>query len=310
MPVLRKNVEYEADLLGARSQLREGRVDVQIPKAIGLHRCRPGSHFHATPEFFLQTGGATNFVCPGGSFRLKTNQICIVPAGVPHAETPIDQRTPYSVLVIMQDRDGCILLRGFADRARRISSHGMTRFLSAGHAFRCLEQVSLHHTIHRSMQRDYVSGLVDAFLVSVLTEISRPGSARIPDCSLLVTEAEKLVRVELAKPEMSVGSIATRLGCSPDHLTRRFRAERGMTLNIWITRERIQLACDLLSRPDYNIAEVGWACGFTSASYFIRVFKAHTGVTPRDWRTRPEVAPSPRKGIGSKFGLIELFMKV
>jgi AraC-like DNA-binding protein len=284
MPEPRKYGDDEDDLFRARSQLREGSITVQIPKAMGLHRRRPGSHFHPTPEFFLQTGGATDFVCPGGSFRLKTGQICIVPAGVPHAETPIDRRTPYSVLVVMQDRDGCIIIRGFADRERRISSHGMTPYLGGGHAFRCLEQVSLHHTIQRSLRGDYVTGLVDAFLVTVLTEISRPGSVRVPDCSLLVTEAEKLVRVDLAKPEMSVGMIATRLGCSPDHLTRRFRAERGMSLNIWITRERIQLACDLLSRLDYNIAEVGWACGFTSASYFIRVFKAHTGVTPRDWR--------------------------
>jgi AraC-like DNA-binding protein len=57
-----------------------------------------------------------------------------------------------------------------------------------------------------------------------------------------------------------------------------------MTMNVWITRERIQLASELLARPGHNIAEIGWTCGFTSPSYFIRVFRAHTGMTPRIWR--------------------------
>ena len=104
--------------------------------------------------------------------------------------------------------------------------------------------------------------------------------------SSLVTEAEKLVSGEISHPDITVGSIAARLGCSPDHLTRRFRAERGMTMNVWISRERIQLARELLAQPGRNVAEIGWTCGFASPSYFIRVFRAHTGMTPKTWRQR------------------------
>jgi len=57
-------------------------------------------------------------------------------------------------------------------------------------------------------------------------------------------------------------------------------------MNVWITRERIQLATELLARPGHNISEIGWACGFTSPSYFIRVFRAHTGLTPKVWRQK------------------------
>ncbi|MGA7882731.1 MAG: helix-turn-helix transcriptional regulator [Terrimicrobiaceae bacterium] len=50
------------------------------------------------------------------------------------------------------------------------------------------------------------------------------------------------------------------------------------------TRERMQLAKDLLNDPQRNIAEIGWACGFNAPSYFIRVFRQQTGVTPRTYR--------------------------
>ena len=97
-------------------------------------------------------------------------------------------------------------------------------------------------------------------------------------------EAERIVRVEVSRLDLSVQSVAARIGCSPDHLTRLFRSEHGMSLGVWIAKERMQLACDLLAHPELNIAEVGWTCGFASPSYFIRVFKSYTGTTPKAWR--------------------------
>ncbi len=275
---------YASDLERLRQRFILGRQRVVIPEAVGLHRRRPGAHFHATPEFFLQTGGATDFECPGGSFRLRPGDVCVVPAGVPHAETPIDLGAPYGVIVVMQQTDDCVLVRGWSDRARRIQSGSVIHCQRANHAFRCLEEVSGDRAIERPLRRQFVQGLISAFLCSILTGIRRPAKAQSAGCSLLVAETEKLVRVEISRPDLAVASLAARLGCTPDHLTRRFRAERGSTLNAWITRERIALARDLLAKPDHNIAEVGWICGFATPSYFIRVFRSNTGMTPRAWR--------------------------
>jgi len=275
---------YKAHLEGVRRRLNAGRLRVRIPDNVGLHRRRPGAHFHSTPEFFVQTGGATDFDCPSGKFRLSKGEVCVIPAGVPHAETPVDLRTPYEVMVAMQDGEGAILLRGATDALGRIQSLEPTRFGDSGYAFRFLDHAVRHPSIHHGLRKRFVEGLLDAFLAAVLTDVMRPGAARSHGSSPLVAEAEKLVRVEISKPGMTVASIAARLGCSPDHLTRRFRAERGMTLNVWIVQERIQLACELLALPDHNVTEIGWTCGFSSASYFIRAFRTHTGLTPRAWR--------------------------
>lgn len=70
---------------------------------------------------FLQTGGATDFVCPGESFRLRTREVCVMPAGVPHIETPIDLKTPYGILVCMQARDGLLVHRAEASEHRKSS---------------------------------------------------------------------------------------------------------------------------------------------------------------------------------------------
>jgi transcriptional regulator GlxA family with amidase domain len=51
-----------------------------------------------------------------------------------------------------------------------------------------------------------------------------------------------------------------------------------------LTAERVALAQRLLDEGNYQVAEVGWACGFAQPSYFIRVFRARTGLTPLAWR--------------------------
>jgi AraC-like DNA-binding protein len=40
----------------------------------------------------------------------------------------------------------------------------------------------------------------------------------------------------------------------------------------------------LLSNTDYPIIEIAVACGYSDQSYFTKVFKKYTGLTPRQYR--------------------------
>ena len=276
---------FYSELLEATiSRVASGKARIVIPESVGLHRRRPGAHFHPTPEFFLQAGGASDFECPSGSFRLKTGDICLMPAGVPHAEKALNLKTPYRIVVLMRESDGFIALQGAADPAGRIGSCHVHGFARGGMAFQCLDQAAGAHAIRRSLRRRYIDGLTTAFLAAILSEILNPSPRTGRKGSPLVIEAERIVRVEISRLDLSVQDVADRIGCSPDHLTRLFRSEHGMSLGVWIARERVQLARDLLVHPNHNITEVAWTCGFASPSYFIRVFKAYTGTTPKAWR--------------------------
>lgn len=296
VPVTELLKSYATELHSALLRVTSGKARIVVPGTVGLHRRRPGAHFHPTPEFFLQAGGGTDFDCPSGKFRLRTGDLCIIPAGVPHAEKPLDLRTPYRVIVLARHADGFIALEGLKSRAGSIQSGGVRSFAGGGAAFHCLDQASQAGPLHRSLRHDFVRGITAAFLASILSEFRRPEPPADIRGSPLVREAERMVRVEISHTELSVKKVSDRVGCSPDHLTRLFQAEHGMSLGVWIAKERIQLACELLLRPDHNIAEVGWTCGFASPSYFIRVFKAHTGVTPKAWRIQPSGSQSAAVG--------------
>ena len=226
-----------------------------------------------------------------------------MPAGVPHAEKPLNLRTRYRILVLMRESEGFMALQGTTDEAGHIRSADVHGFARGGMAFQCLELASRAQTLHRTLRGEYVKGLTTAFLAAILSEIRNPSSGTDRTATPLVVEAERIVRVEISRTDLSVQSVATRIGCSPDHLTRLFRSEHGMSLGVWIAKERMQLACDLLAHPEHNIAEVGWTCGFASPSYFIRVFKAYTGRTPKAWRIQASgTRQNVRKGGNEKRG--------
>ena len=276
---------YERDLELTLSRLRAGKIRIRVARSLGLHRRRPQSHFHPTPELFLQTGGATDFECPEERFKLRAGEIAVMPRGVPHAETPLDARKPYGIVVCMHAREGFVLHRGWATPERVIQGGQSEQLASprGREAFRYLDDVAEAGKVPQEHRERYVTGLVDAFLVTLLSELHWPAvvsDARSPH----VREAEILARAMLADPELSVARLAASVGCATDTLSRQFHKERGATLTNWIARERVALAKDLLADARYNVAEVGWACGFSTASYFIRVFRTHTGLTPRGWR--------------------------
>lgn len=279
-----------SDLEHTLATLRAGRLRVRIPPRTGLFRRIPRAFFHATPEIFIQTGGATDFECPGEIFRLRAGEVCVMPAGVPHIETPIDLKTPYGILVLMQVRDGLVIHRAAASPRREITAIAAEHLTSprGRDAFRYLEDLSA--PVPAPHRRAYLSHLLGVFFITVVAEWQRPATTR-ETRSPLVAEAEKLARALLADPDLSVARLAAALGCSADHLSRCFHREMGQNLAGWITGERVSMARDLLREPRHSVAEVGWMCGFSTPSYFIRVFRRHVGLPPRAWRETAQTSP-------------------
>jgi len=80
-----------------------------------------------------------------------------------------------------------------------------------------------------------------------------------------------------------VEEIAAQVGWSGDHLRRSFREVLGVSpLQIQINA-RLRLAQKMLREENRPIAEIAHACGFNDASHFARVFKAETGLSPRQF---------------------------
>lgn len=88
----------------------------------------------------------------------------------------------------------------------------------------------------------------------------------------------------------TVPLLAARVGLSPRHFTRRFRAEVGQTPGRYVEAIRIDEARRLLEHEPAGLAEVARRCGLGTSETLRRSFHRRLGVSPDQYR-RQSVHP-------------------
>lgn len=85
---------------------------------------------------------------------------------------------------------------------------------------------------------------------------------------------------------LSITQLAATSGCSERHLRRMFHELTGMTLGEFLKEYRISQIIQLVGRDGRTLADAAKTCGYSAPSALTRAFKAHTGLTPRDFFKR------------------------
>lgn len=81
-----------------------------------------------------------------------------------------------------------------------------------------------------------------------------------------------------------LGDLARELHLSRHHVSHLFRAETGGSITEYVIARRIRQACWLLKTESKSIEHVGSLVGIPNFSYFCRLFKKFTGLTPGQYR--------------------------
>lgn len=80
--------------------------------------------------------------------------------------------------------------------------------------------------------------------------------------------------------KISVDEASTALGYSKSYFCRKFKSATGMTYIEFVNYLRVHHAHNML-KHGASIAQTCDECGFEDASYFIKLFKKHIGMTPK-----------------------------
>lgn len=87
--------------------------------------------------------------------------------------------------------------------------------------------------------------------------------------------------------ELSLQSIAKLFHVSPEHLTRQFKREKGLSFYQYVLQRRVLETKRLLQNcPNMNLTEIAFAAGFTSSAQLSQVFKTATGLLPSQYRNK------------------------
>ena len=114
--------------------------------------------------------------------------------------------------------------------------------------------------------------------------------------------SEKPTVAELAKKFISdnigrklcISDICDELGCSKSTLLTTFKNKYGITVNTYITEQRLNKATHLLREGNLTISEIAAETGFSDQSYFSKVFSAKYGIPPIEYRAHKSTKGSER----------------
>ncbi len=110
----------------------------------------------------------------------------------------------------------------------------------------------------------------------VLSQSQQDPGARI------ITEIKKILNSRLTE-NVTINDLSKQIFLTPQYICTIFKQRTGMTINEYITKQRVDKAKNMLLSGNYKLYEIAPMVGYKDVKYFSRVFKRATGVIPSEY---------------------------
>lgn len=101
----------------------------------------------------------------------------------------------------------------------------------------------------------------------------------------IIREAKDYIGENFSDSEFSLNRIAEYIGVSPSYFSSIFKQGTGQSFSEYLTRVRMDKACELLKCTNLRTSEIGEQAGYSDPHYFSAVFKKVMGQPPKDFRS-------------------------
>lgn len=186
------------------------------------------------------------------------------------------------------------LFRQFSAESRGAALHPWSIGYIAGLADPLVGQMMA--AIVAELERETSGGhlLVDALALSLVARLSLSYGdtpTRLDDEGAGGIDSQRLRRVlEFIEDEIEHNITVDRLAeiacLSRFHFSRSFKKAMGIPPHAYVAERRFSHASAMLSRSERPLAEIAFACGFSSQANFSRAFSRASGMTPAAYRAR------------------------
>ena len=106
----------------------------------------------------------------------------------------------------------------------------------------------------------------------------------IPHASAM-RKAEFFIKENFTR-KISLHEVAKIAGLSAPYFSTIFKEEMGENLSKYINRQRVQKAGRMLLETDLSLSDISNACCFDDQSWFSKIFKSFTGISPSKYRSQ------------------------
>jgi AraC-like DNA-binding protein len=246
-------------------------------------------------EINLSHEGKAAYVVGTDIYMQSSRQLILFPGNVPHQVFP-DEADPYTRSVICLNES--VVNRELASFVQTVLQPGLTcvRYQLSVDAYAKMSGILRNMDEELKRQDSGWERMILAQVLELSVLIQRSGTDYHADdqsTGLGAAIKQDLVHgcceyiVEHLAEELSLHKVAGRFLVSPEHLTRMFRKEKGISFYQYVLLQRVQASKKLLLRdPQRSMTDIAYSLGFSSSTLFSRTFRGLTGMTPSDYRHR------------------------
>jgi len=148
-----------------------------------------------------------------------------------------------------------------------IATENKARYLKQIQDAKSIEEIT--GTLHNVMET--ISGQITSF-------------QGIPH-ALAMRKAENFIKENLTR-KLNLREIAKVAGLSAPYFSTIFKEEMGENLSRYINRLRVEKASRMLLETDVSLSEISSVCCFQDQSWFSKIFKSFTGISPGKYRNQ------------------------
>ncbi len=242
------------------------------------HRCYINWHENMEILFFYRGEGI--LTCDEEHLPVKAGDIAVIAANRLHAvECTADLK--YRCLII--DRSFCV------DNQLDTDGIDFDLLFTDEYIFRLGMELFELYTMKEDapFRIPSIRIAVLKILLTLCKEHSHPLQQKeVTDHSILyIKQAIGYLRTHCHE-ELSLSDVADFVGLSKFYFAHEFKRITGFSFVSYLNIIRCEKAKTMLADPRNSISDISFACGFSSQSYFTRIFRSCTGKTPREFRTR------------------------
>jgi len=106
---------------------------------------------------------------------------------------------------------------------------------------------------------------------------------KLTDSNNAIHAVTNFIKENINNP-INLKALSDKANMSTTSFYRYFKRELGMSPIEFILNEKIKHAKQLLKNPHIQVNEVCFMSGFEDCNYFIRLFKKHEGITPKQYQ--------------------------
>jgi len=122
---------------------------------------------------------------------------------------------------------------------------------------------------------------INRALVQMHGELNIPDQETKP--SHMITSVKRYIDKHYAK-DISLATLSNEFFIHPIYLSRLFKEKMGVNYLDYVTELRMTRAKEMMKNPTLKVYEIGQMVGYDSPSYFSKLFKSVTGMTPKEYK--------------------------